>query len=298
MEEFELIISRVIDLVSCRDARNLSSFLATVLLDLTKVYDERGYTLVHICCMNSDAKTLDVLINQQFKYWEITRRVSKQETLDLLHDWVNQESLPPERHLMIVTEVSRDLVDDRGFRIATETNSANDTRSAASKAPPVGPRERRDRAHEGSAVVQEDDGVRPIHFASYHQNVQLLDILLNSGADPTLPNNRGLNVLHMAAQGDCPYSLILFKQSFENIRQDINIKDHERCTPLHWACYCNSHKIINFLISLGADVNARDMNGETPLHIALKRFDWKDSRKSLITIQRLYNSGADPRLRD
>lgn len=73
----------------------------------------------------------------------------------------------------------------------------------------------------------------------------------------------------MAAQGDCPYSLILFKQSFENIRQDINIKDQERCTPLHWACYCNSHKIINFLISLGADVNARDINGETPLHIAL-----------------------------
>lgn len=114
LEEFELIISRVIDLVSCRDHRNLSSFLGTVLLDLTKVYDERGYTLVHICCMNSDAKTLDVLINQQFKFWETSRRVTKQETLELLHDWVNQESLPPERNFMFHSEVSRDLVDDRG----------------------------------------------------------------------------------------------------------------------------------------------------------------------------------------
>lgn len=40
------------------------------------------------------------------------------------------------------------------------------------------------------------------------------------------------------------------------------------------------------------------MNGHTPLHIAIQNFDWKDQRKSLITVQRLFNSGADPNIKD
>jgi hypothetical protein len=34
------------------------------------------------------------------------------------------------------------------------------------------------------------------------------------------------------------------------------------------------------------------------LHIAIRRFNWKDQRKSFITIQRLYNCGANPGLKD
>lgn len=102
----------------------------------------------------------------------------------------------------------------------------------------------------------------------------------------------------MAAQGDQPYSLMLFNQHFENICHDINTKDSEESTPLHWACFCNSHKIINYLVSLGADVDSQDINGATPLHISLKNFGWKDQRKSFITIQRLYNSGANPKIKD
>lgn len=79
LEEFEQIISRIIDFVSCRDYQHLGEYLETVALDLTKVFDERGFTLVHISSSNSDSKTLDVLINQQFKYWEIANRVSKSE---------------------------------------------------------------------------------------------------------------------------------------------------------------------------------------------------------------------------
>jgi ankyrin repeat protein len=52
------------------------------------------------------------------------------------------------------------------------------------------------------------------------------------------------------------------------------------------------------LISLGAQVDSKDINGSTPLHIALKKFNWKDQRKSFISIQRLYNSGANPNIKD
>ena len=121
---------------------------------------------------------------------------------------------------------------------------------------------------------------------------------MNSGADPTLANKQNLNVLHMAAQGDSPFALILFKSNFKDIFNDINILDSELSSPLHWACFCNSHRIINFLISLGAKVDSKDINGSTPLHIALKKFNWKDQRKSFISIQRLYNSGANPNIKD
>lgn len=111
-------------------------------------------------------------------------------------------------------------------------------------------------------------------------------------------NKKNLNVLHMAAQGDKPVSLFFFKQYFKNIKEAINSKDDDHCTPLHWACYCNSHQIINFLLSLGAEVNSFDINKATPMQISLKKFDWQDTRKQLVTIQRLYNSGANPRLQD
>ena len=43
----------------------------------------------------------------------------------------------------------------------------------------------------------------------------------------------GLNVMHVAAQGDQAYSLTYFREC----GLDINSKDDEGCTPLHWACY-------------------------------------------------------------
>ena len=70
LQEFESIIVSILDLVACKDHISLQSFLETVLLDLTKVYDERGFTLVHIACINCDHKTLDVLIASAFKYWD------------------------------------------------------------------------------------------------------------------------------------------------------------------------------------------------------------------------------------
>jgi endonuclease YncB( thermonuclease family) len=56
---------------------------------------------------------------------------------------------------------------------------------------------------------------------------------------------------------------------------DVNAKDGKGWTPLHWACfkeYYSSYykESIEFLISKGADVNAKDELGKTPLHIACR----------------------------
>jgi hypothetical protein len=47
----------------------------------------------------------------------------------------------------------------------------------------------------------------------------------------------------------------------------INIKDSDGSTALHGACYMGNLSIVRALLEAGADVNIRDKNGNTPLHV-------------------------------
>ncbi len=49
---------------------------------------------------------------------------------------------------------------------------------------------------------------------------------------------------------------------------DINLKDHEGFTPLHWAAYRKKPEIVKFLLEKGADPKLIDNKGFTPLHRA------------------------------
>ena len=51
---------------------------------------------------------------------------------------------------------------------------------------------------------------------------------------------------------------------------DINAKNGLGWTPLHAAIRSNHKDIVELLISKGADVNAKDNNGQTPLHFAVE----------------------------
>ena len=48
---------------------------------------------------------------------------------------------------------------------------------------------------------------------------------------------------------------------------DVNAKDFMGYTPLHWAVIKGDNKIIEILISNGAYVNGEDKDGYTPLHL-------------------------------
>ena len=66
--------------------------------------------------------------------------------------------------------------------------------------------------------------------------------------------------------------------------------DMSQNTFLHNECYsCFSIKTIQYLIDKKADVNAQDIDGETPLHIAIEN-------ASPAIIQLLLDSKADPTL--
>nr|5CBN_A Chain A, mbp3-16,Immunoglobulin G-binding protein A [synthetic construct] len=51
---------------------------------------------------------------------------------------------------------------------------------------------------------------------------------------------------------------------------DVNAMDNFGVTPLHLAAYWGHFEIVEVLLKYGADVNASDATGDTPLHLAAK----------------------------
>ena len=137
----------------------------------------------------------------------------------------------------------------------------------------------------------EEDGFTALHFASFRGNVGLITLLLGSGADMYARNNFGINVLHVAAQGDQPISLYFFKQK----GLDIKSKDNRSSTPMHWACYSKSEIALCYLLSWVHDLNEQDVEGLTPLHLAVKSVE---SLRSTRPVRSLLIRGASRDVRD
>jgi ankyrin repeat protein len=84
---------------------------------------------------------------------------------------------------------------------------------------------------------------------------------------------------------------------------DVNAQDLNGRTPLHVACYATEdrHNMINTLVAHGARVNTRDYRGITPLHIAA--YNTKHVRASLHinacpNMHMLLALGANPNMQD
>jgi ankyrin repeat protein len=109
-------------------------------------------------------------------------------------------------------------------------------------------------------------GYTALHYASFRGNLDLIESLIEYGANIEEKSVRGLGVLHLAAQGDRPEVIIYFKEKYKlNILQ----KDFNGSTPLHWACFMGSENVLNFLLSWMQDVNVKEDMGYTPLHLAV-----------------------------
>jgi ankyrin repeat protein len=110
------------------------------------------------------------------------------------------------------------------------------------------------------------NGFNALHYAAFRGNIIVLRRLNSLGADITLTNKNGLNLMHMAAQGNQANSLVYLKEFFD---MDISSKDAVNSTPLHWASYMNADIAFDYLVHWEADINVKDKDGSTPLHLAV-----------------------------
>jgi len=132
-------------------------------------------------------------------------------------------------------------------------------------------------------VVNERDsnGDTALHIAALHNQLAVAQALLDAGADVNARNGYGAytpgdlgGVLYSSSHKD-PVSLL----TVHGIDQS-DMKNGY--TPLHLAEFSVGHrKMVELLVSKGADVNARPASGATPLFFAVLR-DQKDDAQFLL----------------
>lgn len=113
---------------------------------------------------------------------------------------------------------------------------------------------------------QNIDGLTAIHYSTFRGNIEIIRYLINHGGNPFIKDYDGHNVIHIAAQGDKVNAIYYF---IKNFNFDVNDRDTKESSALHWAAYLNKEISLSYLVAWGANVNAQDLEKNTPLHLAV-----------------------------
>jgi len=128
----------------------------------------------------------------------------------------------------------------------------------------------------------------PVHEAVRVHNQQILEIVLSGGGNINLTTDFGKTPLHMAIQEeqDQIFDFLLGKKA------DTKAKNDAKVGCIHFAAAATSHKIIEKILSWkDTDVNERNGNGKTALHIAAEK-------NNIDIIKILLNKSADKSIKD
>jgi len=115
--------------------------------------------------------------------------------------------------------------------------------------------------------VQDAQGFTPLHLASGKGHIEIVEFLLNHGADTELEIFNGDTPLMLVARYARHGQYETIKTLLEHGAK-VNHKNKHGRAALHKAATYSGKEVMNLLISYGADVNARDEHQSTPLHQA------------------------------
>lgn len=112
-----------------------------------------------------------------------------------------------------------------------------------------------------SFCLCDGDNMTPLHYAVAEGNNEIIDLLLEAGANINLGVQRNKCSNFMESMGS--------KESVPAATTQ-HIRDGIGLTSLHFAACSGHSRMARYLLEKGADPNARCCYGETPLHIAIR----------------------------
>ncbi|KAF7347333.1 Ankyrin repeat protein [Mycena venus] len=108
----------------------------------------------------------------------------------------------------------------------------------------------------------------PLYYAA-GKNLEMVEFLLASGADPNLPDHKGFTALFHATDVDVAQALLA-------AGANIHARNHRSRNVL---AYCMAKaELFRFFLERGVDPNEVDYRGDTPLHRACRKHDVRKAR--------------------
>ncbi|EDO39113.1 predicted protein, partial [Nematostella vectensis] len=116
----------------------------------------------------------------------------------------------------------------------------------------------------GSPSIQR---IPPIICAAKFNAIESCRVLLRAGADVNITNCYGQTALHHATRrGHSKMVELLLRDG----QMDVNVVDRDNTTSLHVAAMIGSNPIIKTLLFCGANITAKDNDGFTAFHLAAR----------------------------
>ncbi|XP_067653866.1 uncharacterized protein [Haliotis asinina] len=110
----------------------------------------------------------------------------------------------------------------------------------------------------------------PVMMAAWKGHRDVVEFLVDRGADVSLLDRDGDNVLHWACiGGDLETVKLILSLDLVNI----NSRGQDSKTPVMWAAEFRRWDVVELLVGGGADVSLVDRGGDNVLHFACKRGD-------------------------
>jgi ankyrin repeat protein len=116
--------------------------------------------------------------------------------------------------------------------------------------------------------AQEKDGWTSLHWAAFKGRLEIVQVLLNQGANVNLETEGGETALHIVSRGKygpeergVGIARLLLERGV-----DVHVQNKNLNTALHIAASNWKLEITRLLLSHGANVNVENVHGQTPLY--------------------------------
>ncbi|XP_015672649.1 transient receptor potential cation channel subfamily A member 1 [Protobothrops mucrosquamatus] len=131
----------------------------------------------------------------------------------------------------------------------------------------------------------------PLHLAVQSRDVEMIKMCIEFGAQIDLKQGDNCTALHFAAIQGATEIIELLMSAYTGEECLINAYDGNKETLLHRAALFDHDEMTEYLISKGANIDSVDIEGRTPLLLATSRASWK-------IVNLLIAKGANIELKD